>query len=598
MGMREDFQETLRLIYQQTANQLDKFWKDKTGNLFTGNKINASALPVDGITITVTAGPGGPVISSGGGTVTSIGVTVPTSVLAVSPASITGSGTFAFTLATQVSNTVWAGPTTGTAAAPTFRGLVPADIPSLDAAKIATGTFAAGRLPLATSSTPGAVQPDNVTTIVVAGVLSAMGSYTLPRATITTLGGVKVTSTAIGGQAPVAVVDPTVAAYDLLVRSFTLVTAVQVIAFFGDSITLGNAGTNGPVTMPDQTALNLSVHGMSVSGVNRGISGTTSTDWIPTSGTGYYTAAKAAAIAAGATLVHIMLGTNDAATGTSTSQATYQANLSAICVDLVSAGLTPVLTYPPYSTVSRSPTLLLAYQTAINNLVDGSTILLGAIKTWDLFQVIPADTTDGIHPNTAGVQDMAVQWAAALMLPLMKLAGTTSIDRLVLGANLTITPATVVNPASIAASGGGGGGTGVTVAAKGNIQGYSTVPANITTAGVNGNVLTEDSTAATGWASKPLPSMANTLAGLTDVTIHDLRDGDALTWVDVLGTWMNSTGVADYGATIIDDITGNTVVEDGSGFTVIADPLPVGVVADGTGASLVEDGTGKRVISG
>ncbi len=48
------------------------------------------------------------------GAVTSIGVTVP-SILSVSPASITSSGTFAFSLATQAANTVFAGPTTGAA---------------------------------------------------------------------------------------------------------------------------------------------------------------------------------------------------------------------------------------------------------------------------------------------------------------------------------------------------------------------------------------------------------------------------------------------------------------------------------------------------
>lgn len=47
--------------------------------------------------------------------------------------------------ATRAANAVLAGPTSGGAAAPTFRALVAADVPSLDAAKIATGTLPEAR---------------------------------------------------------------------------------------------------------------------------------------------------------------------------------------------------------------------------------------------------------------------------------------------------------------------------------------------------------------------------------------------------------------------------------------------------------------------
>lgn len=48
--------------------------------------------------------------------------------------------------APQAANTVLAGPAAGAAAAPTWRALVAADVPSLDAAKIASGILAIGRL--------------------------------------------------------------------------------------------------------------------------------------------------------------------------------------------------------------------------------------------------------------------------------------------------------------------------------------------------------------------------------------------------------------------------------------------------------------------
>ena len=62
----------------------------------------------------------------------SIGLTVPSALLSVTPSSLSSSGTFAISLTTQASNTLLAGPITGVAATPTFRGLVSTDIPALN----------------------------------------------------------------------------------------------------------------------------------------------------------------------------------------------------------------------------------------------------------------------------------------------------------------------------------------------------------------------------------------------------------------------------------------------------------------------------------
>lgn len=67
--------------------------------------------------------------NGGSGTVTSVALTAP-NILSVAGSPITGAGTLALTLATQSANTVFAGPTTGSAAVPTFRSLVTADLPS------------------------------------------------------------------------------------------------------------------------------------------------------------------------------------------------------------------------------------------------------------------------------------------------------------------------------------------------------------------------------------------------------------------------------------------------------------------------------------
>lgn len=64
----------------------------------------------------------------GSGTVTSVGLSLP-SIFSVSGSPVTTSGTLTGTLATQTANTIFAGPTSGGAATPTFRALANADLP-------------------------------------------------------------------------------------------------------------------------------------------------------------------------------------------------------------------------------------------------------------------------------------------------------------------------------------------------------------------------------------------------------------------------------------------------------------------------------------
>lgn len=69
------------------------------------------------------------VAGGGAGSVTSVALTVPAE-FTVSGSPVTASGTLAVTKATELANTVWAGPTSGGAVAPTFRLLVAADMPA------------------------------------------------------------------------------------------------------------------------------------------------------------------------------------------------------------------------------------------------------------------------------------------------------------------------------------------------------------------------------------------------------------------------------------------------------------------------------------
>jgi hypothetical protein len=110
---------------------------DSIGNVF-----------VNGIVTTIGSG------TVGNGTVTSVALSMP-SIFTVSGSPVTTSGTLTASLATQSANTVFAGPASGSAASPTFRSLVAAD------------------MPLATTSAFGAVKPDGTTITISGGVISA-----------------------------------------------------------------------------------------------------------------------------------------------------------------------------------------------------------------------------------------------------------------------------------------------------------------------------------------------------------------------------------------------------------------------------------------
>jgi len=83
-------------------------------------------------------------LSTASGTVTSVGLSLP-AIFTVSGSPVTTSGTLTAALATQAINTVFAGPSSGSAAAPTFRTLAAADIPNLDTSKLTTGTLPIAR---------------------------------------------------------------------------------------------------------------------------------------------------------------------------------------------------------------------------------------------------------------------------------------------------------------------------------------------------------------------------------------------------------------------------------------------------------------------
>jgi hypothetical protein len=109
--------------------------------------------------------------SSTSGTVSSVGLSLP-SILSVSGSPVTSSGTLSASLANQNANLVFAGPASGSAAAPTFRTLVAADIPTLNQNTTGTASNVTGTVAVAnggTGTTTGSITGTGALTFTAGG---------------------------------------------------------------------------------------------------------------------------------------------------------------------------------------------------------------------------------------------------------------------------------------------------------------------------------------------------------------------------------------------------------------------------------------------
>jgi hypothetical protein len=126
----------------------------------------------------------------GSGSVQSVALALPSSILTVSGSPVTTTGTLTGTLATQTANTVWAGPTTGAAAPPTFRALVGADLPNPSASTLGgiQSTVGASHQwisSISTSGVPGLTQP------AFTDISGTVAAAQLPNPSASTLGGIE-----------------------------------------------------------------------------------------------------------------------------------------------------------------------------------------------------------------------------------------------------------------------------------------------------------------------------------------------------------------------------------------------------------------------
>lgn len=171
--------------------------------------------------------------SSGAGTVTSVGLSAP-AIFDVTGSPVVSAGTLTLSLATQTANTVWAGPTTGSAAAPTFRALVTADLP----AGVLTGTVpvTSGGTGITSGTAGGVLAFTGTTTIASSGALTVNrlvlgGGTGVP----TVLGSLGTTTTVLHGNAAGA---PTFGAVSLSAD----VTGTLPVANGGTGLTSGTSG--------------------------------------------------------------------------------------------------------------------------------------------------------------------------------------------------------------------------------------------------------------------------------------------------------------------------------------------------------------------
>lgn len=141
-------------------------------------------------------------LPAGTGTVTSVALTAPASILSVSGSPITSSGTLALSLATQSANSIWAGPTSGSAAIPTFRSLVNADLPnSASTTKTANYTILSSDSVIFADTSGGALtltlpDPTTLTGAKIYRVIDSTGSFGTNFCTIAPHGAEKISGLA------------------------------------------------------------------------------------------------------------------------------------------------------------------------------------------------------------------------------------------------------------------------------------------------------------------------------------------------------------------------------------------------------------------
>lgn len=204
-----------------SSGTLTAAWNTQSANvLLAGPASGAGAVPTFRALTTADL----PALPYGTGTVTSVALTLP-SIITVSGSPITTSGTLAGTLTTQSVNSIFAGPSSGAAAAPTFRALTTTDIPALSYVSSVSGTT--GRI-----TSTGGLTPviDLASGVIAAGTTGSITA--IPVITVDTYGRVTSITTAANPQGTVTSVTGT----SPVVSSGGATPAISLATAYGDTL--------------------------------------------------------------------------------------------------------------------------------------------------------------------------------------------------------------------------------------------------------------------------------------------------------------------------------------------------------------------------
>ena len=469
-----------------------------------------------------------------GGTVTSVALSLP-SIFTVSGSPVTGTGTLTGTFNTQTANYVFAGPTTGAAATPTFRALVSADIPSLSyVSSITSSTLTVA----GTSSIPTI----NLTSgIVTAGTT---GSATLiPVVTVDTYGRVTSITTAANPQGTVT----SVAALTLgttgtdLSSTVATGTTTPVITL---NVPTASASNRGALSSTDWTTFNNKGSG-SVTSVAQSFTGgliavtgspitTSGTLALTVAGTSggipYFSSASTWATSAALAANALVIGGGAAVAPSTTTTGTGV--LTALGTNVGSAGafvtFNGALGTPSSGTVTNltgtaainitgtAPAGTLTGTTLNSTVVTSSLTTVGTIGTgiWQGTAVGP--TYGGTGQTTVTTGDL-LYGSASNVWSKLGIGTTGQILRVVSGAPAWGTDYV----GTVTSVGGTGTVNGIT------LTGTVTSSGNLTLGGTLGSIANSqltNSAVTIGSTSISLGATSTTLAGLTGVTSSAITD--------------------------------------------------------------------------
>lgn len=184
------------------------------------------------------------------GTVTSVGLSLPTQ-FTVTNSPVTSSGTLTAAWNTQTANYVLAGPTTGTAAVPTFRALVAGDVPALSYVSSVSATApitSTGGLTPTIAVTSAALTKTDDTNVTL--TLGGSPTTALLAASSLTLGWSGTLSVARGGTAKSSWTTNGV----VYASGTTTLANGSVLVFDGSNLGIGAASPVNPLTVTSDTS--------------------------------------------------------------------------------------------------------------------------------------------------------------------------------------------------------------------------------------------------------------------------------------------------------------------------------------------------------